>query len=363
MASCNLYIFIALCARSALGVKRQTDFARQSELEPPLIKILNSLELPGTGGDLLPGRSPQSESSESDLSWLDLLNMPGPQSDEMEIPGLPRPSDTSLLEIPGLRNNAFTDLAHGKVGGAVNGMTWKMPEKGFDERLKNVSKLMPTTCDEKMNKISIPTPDPNICSRTQKLVDLLVNKVCVGPEPNITWTMTVQGVLALNYYLYFPGTLLAFQSIDRDDNGAITKEEMYSLFPLQTTMAVTTGVWDFMDTRGGETEATNNMTRADLTAFMHACIMLRDYLPEVDVFDPTASTQKCMMMSQRVLKKPVAPVQRLGKWEKLGLLVAFMVGAFALHCFFCSGRFFKAGLETGEAQLEKEVPAAKKADL
>jgi hypothetical protein len=169
-----------------------------------------------------------------------------------------------------------------------------------------------------------------------------------------TWEMKLRMALGLHFWLYTPMGF-AFVMVDYDNDGTLTKQEMRDFVGGAWLDQITDmGIWGFMDTQGGTTERDDNITRADLRAYLNACVMFREYFPEMDGIDQTAQSQKILFMAHRASNPPPHAQPRMNKWKKLGCLLIIMGGAVALHCLFCvKGRGFRAGATEDEPDAKE----------
>lgn len=263
----------------------------------------------------------------------------------------------SLLEmggIPGLQSNAFVD-------GKGQGMkAQNKPQPGMHLKVQAaLANISSKECEARFAKVDL--SQEGDCDRAALLAKLLIG-ASQGPEPPFTWEAMYRGMLGINFWLYVPGTMICYTILDQDDDGAITYSEMSRVFGdgLMNQFAAT-GLFKFMDgmQANGTIIEDGNITREDLHAYLRAVVVLRDYVPSLDAMDSEAPTQKCMMMSARVLHPPAKLRKTMAKLPKLACILGIMFGAFALHCMFCVKRAPEESKEQKKDVEEEDSPTKK----
>lgn len=199
------------------------------------------------------------------------------------------------------------------------------PEPGFHKKLVKALPQLQGDCYKKLYA----TKDD--CDMAVKMVQQFI-KATDGPEPMWTWHGQIRMMMGLNFWLYTPGTSMCFPMLDRDQSGNVTLEEMEQLFGVQA-VANSRAIWEFLDLNND-----GGFTREELHKYLRASIMIREYLPQVDMMDSKADSRKCLNMAHRVLNPPPVVMKRLGFYPKLLSIAGIVVGAVALHCLLCSKR-------------------------
>eukprot|EP00411_Alexandrium_monilatum_P015309 CAMPEP_0175254388 /NCGR_PEP_ID=MMETSP0093-20121207/37165_1 /TAXON_ID=311494 /ORGANISM="Alexandrium monilatum, Strain CCMP3105" /LENGTH=316 /DNA_ID=CAMNT_0016548707 /DNA_START=53 /DNA_END=1003 /DNA_ORIENTATION=- len=196
------------------------------------------------------------------------------------------------------------------------------PEQGYHKKVVKALPILQAECKTK------PYATEEDCNLAEKLLTMFT-MITEGPTPNVTVHGYLRDMVGLSFWLYTPGTMVAFSLLDMDKNTGVTFEEMVKLFGIPT-MAIMHPMWGFLDL-----DHDGNMTRQELHRYLRAAIMVREVLPELDGMDPTADTRKCLNMAHRVL---VAPVQtkRMAFYPKLLSIAGIGIGAFLVHCLISS---------------------------
>lgn len=236
-------------------------------------------------------------------------------------------SSEAMLHIPGVKSMAEQLKEGAKYQPPP-------PEPGFHQKLVKALPLLKEQCYHKLYATK------EDCTLAIRMVMSMI-KYTDGPEPVWTWHGQIRAMLGLNYWLYSPGTTMCFPMLDRDQSGNVTLEEMTMAFGVQMVKG-SQAIWEFMDQNND-----GGFTREELHQYLRACIMIREYLPEVDAMDTKADSKKCLNMAHRVLNAPPAAMARLGFYPKLLSIAGIVVGAVAIHCLFCQKRGSKTAQPDG----------------
>jgi len=215
------------------------------------------------------------------------------------------------LQLPGVKSMA-QQLAEGN--------NWKPPppEPGFHRKLV---KALPDLKAECNNKLYATRDD---CELATKMMESFI-KITDGPEPVWTWHGQIRTMMALNFWLYMPGTSFCFSMLDKDQSGNVTLQEMTQLFGAQAVKS-NQAVFGFLDANND-----GAFTREELHKYLRACIMIRDFVPSVDMIDTKADTKKCLNMAHRVLNEPKAAMKQMGFYPKVLCILAILFGAVLFH--------------------------------
>lgn len=175
----------------------------------------------------------------------------------------------------------------------------------------------------------------NDCDRALELMQILTN-ITNGPEPQFTWQTKIRYMLGLHYFLYVPGSMICFQSLDRDASQSISWDEFLAVFGADMMKSMEP-IFKFMDTSKTTTNADGAVQREELYSFLRAALIIRSVLPEIDAIDPQADTSKCLAMAHRIVVVPKTTGKPLGKYTKLLCIAGIMFGTVLFHCLFCTG--------------------------
>lgn len=208
------------------------------------------------------------------------------------------------------------------------------PEPGFHRKLV---KALPELQEQCYKKLYATKED---CDLAVRMVTALI-KHTDGPEPVWTWHGQIRAMLGLQYWLYSPGTTLCFPMLDRDQSGNVTLEEMTMAFGVQMVKGNQL-VWEWLDLNGD-----GGFTREELHRYLRACIMMREYLPEIDMMDTKADSKKCLNMAHRVLNPPPVAMSRMGFYPKLLSIAGVVLASVAIHCLFCHKKTSKTAQPDG----------------
>merc|ERR1719510_1404306 len=126
-----------------------------------------------------------------------------------------------------------------------------------------------------------------------------------------------------------------WEFLDQNDDGGFNREEMTQLFGVQEIKS-NQAIWEFLDQNDD-----GGFNREELHKYLRACILIREYLPQVDMMDTKADTKKCLNMAHRVLTPPPVVTAKLGFYTKLLCIAGIVIGAVAIHCLFCARRSSK----------------------
>lgn len=240
-------------------------------------------------------------------------------------------SHSEAKHIPGLRKNDFVD---GDFESALAKLNLLPAAVGMKEKMQKTLAEIPSTCPQKLQKIILPTNDPNICNRTEKLAKLLFDTTAGRTEPPWTFESEFRKMLGLNFWLYIPG-VASFDSLDLDQSQGISIDELKAAFGPELILAFQAShLFEFMDSQGYENSIDGFITRPDIVKFLFAAIMLRDYQKSLDEFQPDSSTLKVLNMAQRLHKPITVGPTYMNQISKLGCIFGIMVGTFVVHMMF-----------------------------
>jgi hypothetical protein len=174
------------------------------------------------------------------------------------------------------------------------------------------------------------------CDRAELILSLLINST-VGPEPKPPYTHNslANGMAGLSFFLYFPGPMYAFATLDTNHDNVVQMSEVWKNIPIETgdgTLLVENGFFEVLDGNFKD----GNVTRTDMYEYMRSLILVRDVVRDMDLVNPYAPTPKCLISARRVLEGAKLPRPKLGYWTKLICIFFIFTGALASHFFFCA---------------------------
>jgi len=201
-------------------------------------------------------------------------------------------------------------------------------ELGFHEKLVEGLPKLQQNC-----KIQRAASD---CERAELILSLLINST-VGPEPKPPYTHNslANGMAGLSFFLYFPGPMYAFATLDTNHDNVVQMSEVWKNIPIETgdgTLLVENGFFEVLDGNFKD----GNVTRTDMYEYMRSLILVRDVVRDMDLVNPYAPTPKCLISARRVLEGAKLPRPKLGYWTKLICIFFIFTGALASHFFFCA---------------------------
>jgi hypothetical protein len=266
-------------------------------------------------------------------------------------------SQSEAKRIPGLKKNDYVeDLKSGNFGGAIAKLNLLPAAVGMKEKMQKTLAEIPSTCSEKLQKVTLPANDPNLCNRAEKLAKLLVDTTAGRTEPPWTFESEFRKMLGLNFWLYSPG-VASFDSLDLDQSQGISLDELKAAFgPALIQAFESSHLFDFMDSQGYENPTDGFISRPDIVKFLFAAIMLRDYQKTLDEYQPDSSTQKVLNMAQR-LHKPIAVggPKYMSQLPKLGCIFGILIGIIVLHMMFSGiARWSSKGLSSSLSSQPEE---------
>lgn len=201
-------------------------------------------------------------------------------------------------------------------------------ELGFHEKLVEGLPKLQQNC-----KIQRAASD---CERAELILSLLINSTA-GPEPKPPYTHNslANGMAGLSFFLYFPGPMYAFATLDTNHDNVVQMSEIWKNIPIETgdgTLLVENGFFEVLDGNFKD----GNVTRTDMYEYMRSLILVRDVVRDMDLVNPYAPTPKCLISARRVLEGAKLPRPKLGYWTKLICIFFIFTGALASHFFFCA---------------------------
>jgi len=214
-----------------------------------------------------------------------------------------------------------------ETGDDNNNQTEMIGELGFHSKLVEGLPKLQQNC-----KIKRAAAD---CERAETILSLLINST-VGPEPKPPYThhSLANGMAGLSFFLYFPGPMYAFATLDTNHDNVVQMSEIWKNIPVEVgdgTLLVENGFFEVLD--GAYKDG--NVTRTDLYEYLRSLILVRDVVPQLDLVNPLAPTPKYLISARRILEGAKLPRPKLGYYTKLICIFFIFTGALATHFFLC----------------------------
>jgi hypothetical protein len=188
------------------------------------------------------------------------------------------------------------------------------------------------------------------CRRVLDLIAILLD-ASTGVEPSWGFLAHVRFLLGLNFWLNNPGPTTGFSVVDTDSSGSITYPEFQVAFGQAGSMLP---IFELMDSNGDLT-----ISKIELVDYLRTAVNIRELVPDVDEFNPGASSETLMSQIDLILSGGPKTTSHTdgGRLSLVKCIVVLTLVAVigGLYLFCVRGGSTPAGQnEKGKAKAEKE---------